>query len=278
MKQFLLKEPPDKDGTIRLRDEDYHYLITVRRLKPGSIFTALLPATNSKEAQLPLTVTVRSIENNTLVGMCSEASGETSGIGSVRQELPDIVLFQALPKGARMDLIVRQAAEAELCEVVPFESEHSVPKNKNRDGKPERWRRIIKEARQQSGSAVNTRIERILSIEELFAYWEKLRAATDDEALGLVFNPSGLTGKEDTLLLEKGGFHRYLYKKPPLVVMAVGPEGGLSGAELDRFIKAGFKPLNLGSSVLRTETAALYGAAAVKIILAERTEWTLKQQ
>jgi 16S rRNA (uracil1498-N3)-methyltransferase len=283
VKQFLLKEEPDKDGLIRLRDEDYHYLVHVKRLRPGSVFTALLPA--STGVKTPQHVTVRSIDRRTLVGITQPAelagglAEGRAGQVSAPKDLPDIVLFQALPKGTRMDLIVRQAAEGGISEVVPFVSEHSVPKG--RDQRMERWRRIVKEARQQSGSAVDTRIRQILTAGELFAYWEELQAreARRHPCLGLVFmeqKPRSSMPVHEPLA--QGGFHRYLYKKPPLVVLAVGPEGGFSGAELDRFTEAGFKPLSLGDSILRTETAALYGAAAVKIILMERTEWTLKQQ
>jgi 16S rRNA (uracil1498-N3)-methyltransferase len=60
-----------------------------------------------------------------------------------------------------------------------------------------------------------------------------------------------------------------------MVVLAVGPEGGFSPEEVSRFLAAGFKPLVIGNTILRTETAALYAAAAVRIILLERTAWTL---
>ena len=41
-------------------------------------------------------------------------------------------------------------------------------------------------------------------------------------------------------------------------------------------LMAGFKPLLLGSNVLRTETAALYGIAAIRTILLEKNSWILK--
>jgi 16S rRNA (uracil1498-N3)-methyltransferase len=58
-------------------------------------------------------------------------------------------------------------------------------------------------------------------------------------------------------------------------VLAVGPEGGFSPEELARFAAAGFKPLVIGNTILRTETASLYAAAAVRVILLENTTWTL---
>ena len=307
--QFLLKEKPDKEGLVRLCDKDYHYLVHVRRLKPGNVFSALMPAADKTPTTIPqhVTITVQSIDKHILTGSVSVDSTVPPG------DLPPMILFQALPKGAKMDLIVRQAAELGINEIVPFLSEHTIPKKGSGNERPDRWRRIIKEARQQSGSAVDTQIHDILSIDELFAYWQKLQKNSRDikekpaetpetthEALGLVFSPkstgaamdgggknalAGVFAKQKlqspksagTLILgnplEQGGFHRYLYKKPPLLVFAVGPEGGFSTAELNRFAEAGFMVLSLGNTVLRTETAALYGAAAVKIILEERALW-----
>ena len=73
--------------------------------------------------------------------------------------------------------------------------------------------------------------------------------------------------------LEKGSFHGYLGNKPDLTALAVGPEGGFSPAEVYMFLEAGFKPLILGNTILRTETAALYGTAALRIILLESEAW-----
>ena len=47
------------------------------------------------------------------------------------------------------------------------------------------------------------------------------------------------------------------------VVVLIGPEGDFSPKEVAAAMRAGFKPVHLGSSRLRTETAALISAAAV---------------
>jgi 16S rRNA (uracil1498-N3)-methyltransferase len=282
VKRFLLREAPDKNGSVLLRGGDYHYLVHVRRLKRGGAFEALLP--DGKTAR----VTVRGITDHALEGMIAPPApadletpaGPGPRTGSAEIGLPPLYLFQALPRGTKMDLIVRQAAEGAVSEVVPFTGERSVPGPQG-PGTPreERWCRIIREARQQSGSLIDTRLHPLLSGEELLAYWEQLRAK-ENSALGLLFHesplPPGSLPAAGPGPLEKGGFHRYLSKEPALVVLAVGPEGGFSPAECKRFIDAGFKALRLGDTVLRAETAALYGAAAVRMILLEKPWWTLK--
>jgi 16S rRNA (uracil1498-N3)-methyltransferase len=163
-----------------------------------------------------------------------------------------------------MDLIVRQAAEGEIAEIVPFVSEFSIAKTSTDGQRFSRWERIIKEARQQSGSKTPTSISRPLSIEELFVYWEKIRVTG---ALGLLFHHQGL---------EQNSLHSYLNNVPQIVALAVGPEGGFSGKEVSLFLENGFQPMTIGDTILRTETAALYFAAAIRILLLERNSWQLK--
>jgi len=79
------------------------------------------------------------------------------------------------------------------------------------------------------------------------------------------------------LPLAQSSLHGYLDRVPQAVVMAIGPEGGFSGLEVSRFLEAGFLPLTIGNTILRTETAALYCAASIRIILLEKDSWMLKQ-
>jgi 16S rRNA (uracil1498-N3)-methyltransferase len=254
---FLLSLPPDQDGLVHVSGRDYHYLARVRRLGPGDVFTALVPA--GEEVR----IRIKTLEKGRLIGECLPPEPPAVPGKVPPLTMPPLVLFQALPKGTKMDLIVRQAAEGGISEIVPFISEHAVPRPPQRD-RVERWRRIIREARQQSGSAAATRVREPCTRETLLAYWETLRTG---HALGILLHQDPL---------EQGTFHGYLNTGPELVVLAVGPEGGFSPGEAALFQKAGFKPLVMGNTVLRTETAALYAAAAVRIILLERASWMLK--
>ncbi|MDR0290226.1 MAG: 16S rRNA (uracil(1498)-N(3))-methyltransferase [Treponema sp.] len=256
MKQFVLNTNPDKDGRVRLEGGDYRYLVRVRRLAPGEYFPALLPCGEKTMAR------ICSVDNRTVVAEI--APGEN--IRPATAALPPIILFQALPKGEKMDLIVRQSAEGALCEIVPFVSEFSSAKISGEGRKFSRWERIIKEARQQSGSTTATAILPPLEIDDLFAYWEQVKTRQPG-VLGLLFHH---------LPLAKISLHEYLEYRPGAVVLAIGPEGGFSPAEAERFLAVGFKPFTLGDTILRTETAALYAQAAVRILLLEKDSWTKK--
>ena len=263
MKRFILRAAPGRDGTVRLAGDDYHYLARVRRLAPGEFFPALLP--DGEEAL----VRVRSVEGGVLAGDVQPQGDFSGGIHRLpKNALPPVILLQALPRGEKMDLIVRQAAEGGVSGIVPFTSEFSIPKITGDAGakKIPRWERIIKEARQQSGSAVATTVTPPLSLDGLFAWWDNFKTERP-KALGLLLHHQPLA---------EASLHGYLDSAPETVALAVGPEGGFSPAEAARFMEAGFCPLTIGDTVLRTETAALYGAAAIRIILLERNSWEMK--
>jgi 16S rRNA (uracil1498-N3)-methyltransferase len=281
MKRFILNTAPDKNGNVRLGGEDYHYLVRVRRLASGEYFPALLPTGEE------IVIQVRSVEGGFLHGLAGESASSLQAAGPLCDartssapslEVP-IMLFQALPKGEKMDLIVRQAAEGAVNEIVPFVSEFSIPKVKGDSAgkKLSRWERIIKEARQQSGSATATLIRQPISIDALFAHWEAVKQRRPG-ALGLLFHhePVCPQGNQADEPLAQASLHGYLGNNPEAVALAIGPEGGFSPAEADRFMEAGFKPVTIGGTVLRTETAALYGSAAIRIILLERNSWEMK--
>ena len=252
MKHFALSTTPNPDGIIRLYEKDFHYLVRVRRFKTGDCFDAILPEGTKTRVRILSTV------DKILIGECQG----TEQPSPARVKLPPIALFQGLPKGSKMDLIVRQAAESGVSLVVPFISEYTAGKSSAEKAK--RWERISREARQQSGSVIETEIHPVCDLDELLEYWESIKKQYE--------RPCGIILHQEPL--ERNSFHGYLDNNPDFAVLAVGPEGGFSPKELSLFLAAGFKPLLMGSTVLRTETAALYGCAAIRIILLEREAWT----
>ncbi|MDR1466567.1 MAG: 16S rRNA (uracil(1498)-N(3))-methyltransferase [Treponema sp.] len=255
MKQFLLPVAP-KRGTVVLTGDDYHYLVRVRRYKEGVVFKALLP--DGKEIRL----LVQKLDGYRLVCQCLEQE-----IAPIQTSSPPIILFQALPKGVKIDIIIRQATEAGVSKIIPFISEYcafkqdSVPESKN--GRLERWRRIVREARQQSGSNVETEICNICTIEETTAQWNTLKSAYR-KLSGLLLHQ---------IPLAEGSFHQALEDCDAVAVL-IGPEGGFSEREAALFTNLGFIPLVMGQNIMRVETASIYAIGAVKTILLEVERWT----
>jgi len=262
MKRFILSSAPNAEGMVHLYDKDYHYLVRVRRLHEGSLFPAILP--DGGEVQVRVLSTV----DNILIGECCTSTEGKVIPRAQGIDLPPIALFQGLPKAGKMDTIVRQAAEGGISVVVPFETEYSTGKvSGNASEKLKRWQRIVREARQQSGSSIETEVRAPCTVADLLAYWDELKKTYQ--------RPTAILLHQEPI--EQGSFHGYIGNDPDFTVLAVGPEGGFSPSEVLLFVAAGFKPLCMGTTILRVETAALYAAAALRIILLERASWIRKE-
>ncbi|MDR2510194.1 MAG: 16S rRNA (uracil(1498)-N(3))-methyltransferase [Spirochaetaceae bacterium] len=256
MRQLLLPRAPDSEGRLRLKDGDYHYLASVLRYKTGDRLTVTMPSGKAASAVI-VSVSREEIE----LSVESAAQNETE------EELPRIILIQAVPKGAKLDLIVRQAVECGVSEILPLLSSRVVRKGGNAAVQTERLRRIVREARQQSGSPVPTIVHEPFREKAVFEYWQSLEGGS----LGLLLLPP-LEEAQFTALAHSS-LHGYLRTDYKHIVIAVGPEGGYSPNEAAGFIAAGFKPLSLAKTVLRCETAALFALAAVRIVLLEKNSW-----
>lgn len=250
MRQFVCPSHPGVDGKIRLSSKDSRYLLKVLRQEDGDIIDVRLPDGNLCKMRLTLsgadaflTVTAETEKNAVVQGVRSEElshSGETL----------ELWLFQFLPKPQKMDLIVRQATECGVSRIVPIAGDYSV-KN-DADARIDRWERIIREARQQSGSPVATEIMQVMSVEQAVDIWNN-----GEDAAAFVLHESPSYSAESLQKAADSG-------KVRKAAVAVGCEGGISERELDVLKKAGFDPLHFATNVLRAETAALYGLAVVQ--------------
>ena len=155
-----------------------------------------------------------------------------------------ISLGQAIPKGSKMDKIVREATELGVVSIFPFISTRTIPRlpeNRSRE-KTERWKRIALSASKQSGRG------EIPEIHETRKFAEIIELPGYDLRLLLSEYPG------ETSLYEY--LHsRELPSGSPLLVL-IGPEGGFSHEEIELAREKGFAPVSLGSQVLRTETVA----------------------
>lgn len=165
-----------------------------------------------------------------------------------------------------MDLIVRQATECGVCGIIPVEGEFcqkgsiESARKKSESG-DERWQRIVIEARQQSGSPVETKIFSSVSVEAACAFWSNLKAEH----------------KEAVVLYERSDGTKSIYnalknadvikKENAKIAVAVGAEGGISVQEISIMKASGFIPVHFDTNILRCETASLYGIAALQTVL-----------
>lgn len=248
MRVFVLPEAGAGEKAREIRGRDFHYLVHVLRLGVGDRFPASDGEGRKRECR------IASIGPDwARLELEPDAESERAG--------PELVLIQALPKGRKMDQIVRQATEAGVAEIRPVFSRHSLSRledPQDRTRRAERWRRIAREAAQQSGGS---RVPRVAEPAEL---QQALAPAAEEGELRLMFHQERLS---------EGTLHRALSSSPRRITLLVGPEGGLAAEETSLARERGFLPITVGRRVFRTETAALYAVAAIQIILEEKESW-----
>lgn len=160
----------------------------------------------------------------------------------------DLTLAQGVPKGDKMDGIIRMATELGVTRVVPLLTARTVVRLEPTrwSSRLGRWQRLAKEAAQQSGRAAVPEI----AVPREVSSWAREAGAT-----GLLI----CLWEEEREGLDK----RLPAGACPRVTVVVGPEGGLTADEVRGLTDAGAIVAGLGPRLLRTETA---GAVAVALL------------
>lgn len=248
MKQLVLPRDSRSADRVELRDKEHHYLARVRRIAVGDRVAAL---DGSDRLVLEVVAVAHDHTELRVVEKLSSAAPSTTSI----------VLFPFLLKARKLDDVIRQGCEAGVSAIVPVVGDHCVARTGDEDAvrKTTRWTTIAKEAAQQSGNARVTEILTPIASRRVPEFW----------------NGAGPLLFFHQTPLDKSSLHRYLFPRPEAVGLIVGPEGGLSDAEVEAFLARDALPIWLGPFVLRAETASLYAVAAVNTILQETPEWTI---
>lgn len=155
----------------------------------------------------------------------------------------DICLYQAVPKGRHMDLVVEKATELGIARVVPTLTDRGVVKPGS-ETKIERWRRVAEAAARQSLQL------RVPDVGDSRTFSEAVDETGEN---GIVLHlGEQLPQIEEVLRGRTGGSPVNLF---------VGPEGGWSAAELDLAGEKGLVLAGLGPYRLRSETAGICAVA-----------------
>lgn len=275
MRQFISSEFPDKKGFLRICGKDFRYLRQVLRLKSGDMLavrfsdgtlrntTVCKIDENSREILVQVCGNPEKIENS-----CDDDITRGAKAQEIQKSLPDTeyFLFQYIAKPVKMEQIIRQATECGVKFVVPVSGEFSQKQNvlSMQHSKKERLERIVREARQQSGSPVETEILEPLTTEEAVLFWKKNTSSLSAEEKNVAV---ALWERSEKTVSLKEIFDSEKNKKIKKIAIAVGCEGGISPEEIDALISAGFYAVHFPGNILRCETAALYGIAAVQSAL-----------
>jgi 16S rRNA (uracil1498-N3)-methyltransferase len=165
-----------------------------------------------------------------------------------------LTLAQALVKGDKFDWVIQKATELGVTRIVPLVTDHSdIRRAEERAGqRMQRWRRISLEALKQCGR------RKIVEINEPAAFADFCESAAQDACL---------------IFSERGGesLAEVSAKLPAVnqLSLCVASEGGWSEDELRKAASCGFRPVSLGSRILRTETAAIVAVSLAQHIFGD---------
>ncbi len=222
---------------LALEEAPARHIRTVLRLRAGDEMILFDGSGTDFRARLTL-VAREAVEAETLEAVRTEPEAR----------LP-ITLVQAVAKGEHMDYALQKAVELGISRFVPVFTQHGVVRlqGERLTRKREHWRRVAIGACEQSG---RTRLPEIGRAQPLEAWLAEPAEATT------------------RLVLDPGAKHSLKDINAPSgeVQCLIGPEGGLSGAEVDLARAAGFQPIRLGPRTLRTETAASAVVTAIQIL------------
>jgi 16S rRNA (uracil1498-N3)-methyltransferase len=231
-------ETPITGPTARLEGAEAHHLAHVMRAKPGERVT-LFDGSGAEFAARIETV-----------GRSSVELAIVDRVEVDREVARRITLAVALPKGDRQRWLVEKATELGVARVIPLITSRGVAQPV--EAAVARLRRTVIEASKQCGRNRLMEISQAVALND-FVRWKA------DAAERWIAQPGDTIGDENLRLAAQS---REL-------IVAIGPEGGFTEEEVREARVAGWKTLDLGSRILRVETAAIAVAAWVALATAE---------
>lgn len=261
-------------GRVVIRGQDALHITRVLRMRPGDSLVVLDGLGNAWNAEISSVGPGPGVE--------AEITGEWRG---GREPSHRVTLYQGLPKGDKMDLIVQKCTEIGVHSIVPVVTSRTVARLSQDKGaaRVERWRRIAREAAAQSGRLIIPGVTGIVNIEDcalpsgatpcgaapsedtpsgatkdaprFLVLWESESTAGDGLSLREALR-AGLAGAGSP-----SGATPAAHRGSTSIL--VGPEGGLSEDEVALLVSRGAVSVSLGHRILRTETAGMVATALI---------------
>ncbi|MBQ8416408.1 MAG: 16S rRNA (uracil(1498)-N(3))-methyltransferase [Clostridia bacterium] len=244
MPRFFVRSQQVLDGTVTVLGDDAHHISRSLRMAAGERIVVCDMQKNEYECEL-----TEFLPDRVLARIVEKRKCDT--------EPPyRALVFQALPKGDKLDSVIQKAVECGAGEIITFESERCVvrAKGENEAKKVERRQRIALEAAKQSGRGIVPAVHPTVSFEKAISL-----AKEADLAL-FCYEGDGTEALPAVLKRERAVL---MQKDEPTVSIVIGSEGGFSLTEAEQARQAGLIPVGLGKRILRTETAASFALACL---------------
>lgn len=232
---FVAELPPG--GSLVLDGPEGRHAATVRRLRAGE--AVLLADGRGGLAR----AVVEAAGRDTITLQILERE-------SLDPPAPRVLLAQALVKGDRGELAVELATEAGVDGILPWRAARCVARweeGPRGDKALARWRSTVREAAKQARRPWLPGVEEPVGTAALVRRVASVAGA-------LLLHEAAADHLGDVALPSVGD-----------LLLVVGPEGGISDAEIDELTAAGARPVRLGPEVLRASTAAAVALGALGV-------------
>jgi len=234
-KYFFKPDKPLSIGSeIVLEGDTAFHLVNVLRIKTGDELT-LCDGSNTDYI-----VVVSLFSKKTKVSAVVKNITPCATEPSIK-----ISLYQSLPKGDKLDLIIQKTVELGVTEIIPVVTSRSLVKPKN--NKTERYQRIAESAAGQSMRGIVPKVHEPISFNDV-PVGETTFVAYEGEKI-LSFKTALLKANSNKINIW------------------IGPEGGFAPEEIAALTEKGAIPISLGARILRTETAAIATIAQMICLL-----------
>lgn len=221
MRRFPAEVLPEPGQEIHLDPQTSHHVLRVTLLPRGSHLE--LFNGNGLTCQVELTGVEDSL---------ARVRGLTAA--SATDPVPEIHVVLGLPRKPAVERVLRMATELGMTHFWPFVAQRSIAKGAH----PERWGKLTEQAARQSGRSDLPQVHSLASLEQLLQ-------SLPSHLSRVVLTPGAAKGPDPTA---------------PIALL-IGPEGGLTPAEVELAEQHGFQARPLGTTVLRSDTAVIAAIA-----------------
>ena len=238
MPRFFVTKDQVNDGYVTILGDDAHHISRSLRMATGEKITVCDMQKNEYFCTLE-----EFLSDRVIARIDSRKQSDTEPPFRAK-------LYQALPKGDKLDSIIQKSVECGIYSITTFISERCIARESGTEPKKlQRRERIALEAAKQSGRGIIPRISPSVSFKDAVKEASKADIALFCyEGYGTEPLRTFLSGKHAELA-QKG-------VNEPTISIMIGSEGGFSLAEEEYAREAGLVPVGLGKRILRTETAS----------------------
>lgn len=236
---FIRAEQVDNStNTLKITGDDAHHIARSLRMATGERISVCDMQKHVYEC------TLTDIKDDVVVASIDSVSDSDT------EPCVCVTLYQAIPKGDKLETIIQKSIECGVSEIIPFSTERCIAKIDKKDApkKAVRHNKIAESSAKQCGRGI------IPPVREAMSFNEALKDAFKNELVILCYEGDGTTSLKQILAENKSATK---------ISLIIGSEGGFGQKEVEAFRVKGASLAGLGKRILRCETAPTFALSCI---------------